>query len=81
MGNKKDVNKCKPVKQIRDIESEYENLSFDMLDSLLDSGFICMEHDFVYEFIDDLDGDIRQLEGNRGDWLNTDTHAVLHFSF
>lgn len=71
--------KVKPVKQIRDTESGYEDLSFDMIDSLIDSGFICMEHDFICEFIDDIEGDIRQLDGSRGDWLNPDTHIVLHF--
>lgn len=78
--DKKDVKNFKPVKQIKDIETEYEDLTLGMLDSLLDAGFICMERDFIYEFIDDIDGDLRKIEGDRGDWLNPSTHAILRFT-
>ena len=50
-----------------------------ILDALIESGFICMESDFAYEFFTE-DWQLVILEGKRGDWLNIGSKEILRIT-
>ena len=50
-----------------------------ILDTLIESGFICMESDFTYEFFTE-DWQLVVIEGKRGDWLNIGSKEILRIT-
>ena len=62
---------------ISKMKKSFEDLSYDMINSLLDAGFVCMEKDFSFSY--ELEGQILVLYGKRGDWINLTDNKVINF--